>query len=400
MAKQKHDAPEGFVHPRLLLAIRALVVGALATGAYLAWISFSGASAVGCGPSSGCAQVLHSRWAYWLGVPVSVFALAVYAAILVTSLRLGRKTPVAGQRQAWRILIPCAVLVLGAAVWFVALQLFVIKQLCPFCMTAHGLGALAAVLLLRAAPIRSAPEVEWQRGKQVYVPPALARKLGLLALPALVLLVAGQTLHKPRTFIVQAHGGKLQFDLAEVPLIGSPAMTNVMVSLYDYTCHSCREMHWHLMDAYKSFSNQMAIVSLPMPLSERCNPLVRVTPPVHSNACEYARAGLAVWRADRRKLHEFDEWVFKHYFAPPLTQAVAFAEQLVGSNNFARALQDPWVEQQLQRDLAIYATNNATLGRGDMPQLIIGTNVYFGTMGDVGKLKQAIADGLRLKPGS
>ncbi|HEY2951771.1 MAG TPA: hypothetical protein VGK40_04260, partial [Verrucomicrobiae bacterium] len=259
--------------------------------------------------------------------------------------------------------------------------------------------SIAAILLLRAAPIRPAPEVEWQREKQVFVLPALAKKLLLAAGLPVVLLVAGQALHRPKSYVVQAYVGKWQFDLTEVPLIGSPKMTNIMVSLYDYTCQGCREMHWQLTEVYHSFSNQMAIVSLPMPLCERCNPLVKGSPPIHSNACEYARAGLAVWRADSKKLHQFDDWVFKHYFVPPITQARAYAAQLVGSNRFTQALQDPWVEQQLQRDLAIYATNNASLGRGDMPQLIIGTNVIFGTLGEVGRLKQAISEGLRLKPG-
>ena len=159
-------------------------------------------------------------------------------------------------------------------------------------------------------------------------------------------------------------------------------------------------MHWLLMDAWKPFSNQLAIVSLPMPLCRDCNPLMPSTLPIHSNACEYARAGLAVWRADRKKLHEFDDWVYKHYFAPPLTQAWAYASQLVGSNNFARALNDPWIEQQLQRGIAIYATNLFTLNAGDMPQLMIGTNVYFGTISDSNRFRQVIAEGLKLKPGS
>ena len=45
-------------------------------------------------------------------------------------------------------------LVLVAAVWFVALQLFVIKAVCPWCMTAHGLGFVAGLLLLIGAPPR------------------------------------------------------------------------------------------------------------------------------------------------------------------------------------------------------------------------------------------------------
>ena len=36
-------------------------------------------------------------------------------------------------------------------------------------MTAHAFGSIAAILLIRAAPIRPAPEVEWQREKQRFI---------------------------------------------------------------------------------------------------------------------------------------------------------------------------------------------------------------------------------------
>jgi uncharacterized membrane protein len=113
--KSKQDKSEGFASARLIFATRLLLLGAIGVGCYLAWISLTGMSAVGCGPSSGCQEVLHGRWAYWFGVPVSLFALAVYATMLAATARLGRKQPPRVQRQAWCVLIPGAVAVLGAA---------------------------------------------------------------------------------------------------------------------------------------------------------------------------------------------------------------------------------------------------------------------------------------------
>src|SRR6185295_8148713 len=143
------DASEGFMAARVILAARLLLLAAIGTSCYLAWISFTGRGAVGCGPSSGCQEVLHGRWAYWFGAPVSLFALAVYAMMLAATIRLGRKVPPRLQRQAWCVLIPGAVMVLGAGAWFVALQLLVIKKICPYCLAAHAFASLAAILLWR-----------------------------------------------------------------------------------------------------------------------------------------------------------------------------------------------------------------------------------------------------------
>jgi uncharacterized membrane protein len=78
MQKLKHDPKNGVLHPGWLLAVRLFIGLAFLTGTYLLIISVQGMNAVGCGPDSGCEKVLHSRWAYWFGLPVSAFALAVY----------------------------------------------------------------------------------------------------------------------------------------------------------------------------------------------------------------------------------------------------------------------------------------------------------------------------------
>jgi uncharacterized membrane protein len=64
--------------------IRALLGSAMIITAYLAIVTLTnGGGAPGCGPDSGCDQVLTSPWAYWLGIPVSLPGLALYGVFFI-----------------------------------------------------------------------------------------------------------------------------------------------------------------------------------------------------------------------------------------------------------------------------------------------------------------------------
>src|SRR6266498_36161 len=202
--KTKRAGDDGSTSPGLLYAIRFLTLVAMAMSAYLAWVTLSGGAVAGCGPDSGCDKVLHSRWAYWLGVPVSLGALAVYALILRLSVRLGRGTTPVVQRKAWSRLVPCALLVAGAAIWFVGLQVFVVQAVCPYCMVAHISGSLAALLLLLGAPLRPAPEKPWELDEQIFLTTRVFKRVALIALAGLAGLVFGQLAHQPRTYRVKS----------------------------------------------------------------------------------------------------------------------------------------------------------------------------------------------------
>ncbi|HCZ03366.1 MAG TPA: hypothetical protein DHV39_08130, partial [Verrucomicrobiales bacterium] len=69
--------------------VRALLASAMAITAYLAFVSLSSEGGTpGCGPDSGCDQVLTSPWAYWLGIPVSLPGLALYGVFLLSTFSL------------------------------------------------------------------------------------------------------------------------------------------------------------------------------------------------------------------------------------------------------------------------------------------------------------------------
>jgi uncharacterized membrane protein len=434
---------DGQIRPGRLLAIQLLILVAMAISAYLAWLSYTGGKAVGCGPDSGCDKVLQSRWAYWLGAPVSLFALAVYSLILGASFRLRPQTSAEAQRKAWAWLVACALVVAGAALWFSGLQIFSLKSICPYCLAAHASAFVAAALLLANAPFRGAPAKPWESERQVYVTPRVLRKVAFLAVMALAGLVAGQVLQVHKTFVVTpmpagtnlparvsavaatnpppappppvetppasaqqspaparrifpVHEGRFQLDLHDLPAMAAPTNAQVAVSLFDYTCHHCRSMHPLLVEAQRQFSNSLLIVSLPMPLDPGCNWTVTRHYPSHTNACDYARASLAVWRANRTRHHEFDQWLMTGEKPPSIDETRRHAAQLVGVEAFEKALLDPWVEEQLRLSVGIYEIAYRA-GQGAMPQLIVGKNVAVGSylMSDLMKL---LADNLGLAP--
>jgi hypothetical protein len=194
--------------------------------------------------------------------------------------------------------------------------------------------------------------------------------------------------------------GKFSLNLNDVPLLGSPEAPHVAVCLLDHTCYGCRVLHGQLAAAANQFSNKLAVVVLPTPLDGACNPAVKEVFPEHTNGCEYARLALAVWRANRSVFPLFDTWVFAGPVPPMVDEARQVAERLVGKDNMRSALEDPWVEQQLKRNVAIYGVNYAKVGSHSMPQLIMGTNLSLGNFAHMDDLYRALSNqfGLRQAP--
>src|SRR5689334_12081204 len=65
----------------------AILLGlALVLAIYLGWLSATGKPVAGCGPESGCGQILKSRWSQVLGMPVSLLGAGVYAFLFWASL--------------------------------------------------------------------------------------------------------------------------------------------------------------------------------------------------------------------------------------------------------------------------------------------------------------------------
>ncbi|HXJ55112.1 MAG TPA: vitamin K epoxide reductase family protein [Verrucomicrobiae bacterium] len=464
--KRPNNPVGGAVSAPRLWGARLLIGVALGVSGYLAYVSLTQGTVAGCGPESGCSTVLQSRWGRWFGLPVSLFALGVDTAILGASFRLGPGAPPALQRRAWGWITPLAMLVAGAAIWFVALQLLVVRAICPYCMVAHLCGLGAAILLLITAGRGSGGASERERPD--LLPPSQFRRAWALAGVGFAMLVLGQAVPPPpKTFAVTpmekftndfraatkasrtalsnsatalkgsqvntgsegmafnmvsnstkvepakavassavpsamapagstaappilakskgarrlfpVYGGRFQVDLFQVPALGAWTNPHAMAILFDYTCHHCRAMHPLLVELQRTFSNQLVIACLPMPLEPGCNWTVTRHSSQHTNACEYARLGLGLWRVNAAKFRIYEDWVMEgEESPPPLELARQKAIDLVGEAALQQAVRDPWVEQQLRQDVAIYEVAYQQR-QGQMPQMIIGPNIAVGS---------------------
>ena len=447
------------------MLVRVLLAVACLGAAYLAYVSLSNGPVAGCGTDSGCNKVLQSRWAYWLGVPVSLPALFVYLGLLAATFAAERKSEPENQRRAWTVIVVLSVVVAGAAAWFIGLQIFVIKAYCKFCMTAHVCGMVSAIVCLKKVPLGvELVKPRWSdKAGKYFLPRQAFLRCVVVGVIGVAVLAGGQLLVQkkrnvvselpvvtatnfpivsppppsippvavaprtntpvalvtnlaaatsappapvpapalapgPASRVLSLHGGAFQINLAEVPMIGPSNAPHVIVSLFDYTCHHCRQLHPLLVEAQRHFANQLGIVSLPMPMSTNCNPSITRYFRAHALACDYAKLGLAVWRAKPEAFHQFDDWLMKPENPVPVPQAHEYAAQLVGVMKLESALQDDWVTRQIHTDGYLYHSNYLKTGNSQMPELMIGPFVSFGPLNSVADLLRLLKDHLGLTP--
>ena len=129
----------------LRLALAAVAVAGAAVSAYLTWVHYHPAALI-CTVGGGCETVQQSRYAVLLGVPVALFGLVAWVAVVAL---------VAWDSELARALVAAiAVSALGFAAYLVILQLTVIHAVCVWCMAndialVPALAVLAGVRLFR-----------------------------------------------------------------------------------------------------------------------------------------------------------------------------------------------------------------------------------------------------------
>jgi uncharacterized membrane protein len=422
------------VNRRSLLFARACLLIALAGAVYLGYASIKGGGIAGCGPESGCNKVLSSRWAYWLGLPVSIPAAGFYLLLLLKVGGIGKNrtfprleafehagvravrmilarrrkaTPQHATKRAersdleWLPLISLGMMVIAAAIWFVLLQFIVLRAWCKFCLVTH-FSAVAAALVVLFEAWRVTGARKKSGGSTVaprnWITALLAASLGLAS------LISGQTLVKRQLFAIspfqnavgwsakqiRLHNGAFLLDPEELPKLAAQPATNYILSLFDYTCSHCRALHPVLKQAQQKYGSLLGIVSLPVPLDAACNPLILVTAPANQDACEFARIALAVWHANPKAFAEFDDWALSTSNTPLLAEMRAKAEFLVGKPALDREMKSSWVARQIKIDVALYQANARAIGDARLPQLILGDMITHGEITDLQELSQLI----------
>ncbi|MBX3444040.1 MAG: hypothetical protein KF774_16650 [Planctomyces sp.] len=388
--------------------IPLLALAAAAISRYLAAVSWAERGLPsGCGAGSGCGEVLKSRWSSLFGVPVGALAFLAYLALAGLAWRGLRDGP--PEPLVRKALVAIAVAIICGALWFVALQLFVLMAICPWCMADHALGIAAGGLALWTALSRSgsatglattpartagAPADGFDTtlttapdGGDVFASPEsavgaarpqapLAREFrtpAAVGVAAVLVLIGLQLAFPHRSPLArlpqdanadtgpgQARAiavlqGRLQLLPHETPHIGSADADRLIVVMFDYCCPHCREAHEALRElAAEAGPNAPGVLLLPTPLDAKCNPAIEETEPRFAESCELARLALAVWRADRARFDEFDVWLFEPELPRKAAEARREAARLVGEAALEAALVDPWIEERIAADVGAY----------------------------------------------
>jgi uncharacterized membrane protein/protein-disulfide isomerase len=390
----------------LLWSLRAIALAATGVAVYLLYVSLSQRGLpFGCSAGSGCSEVLTSRWSSVLGVPVSGPAAAAYLGFLAATFFIGDGRSPQRTRLAWSVLVALSALLIAAAAWFVGLQIFVLKAICPWCMAEHVLGVALALPVL------------WHIAKT----PALAMPhrwplvgAGTACVLLLVVVQAVQPYQPPRAArlppgknhdtgpgpqrLISVLNGDLQAAPHELPHLGSADAPKLLAVLFDYCCPHCRAAHGYLKTGLERYPGQLGVVMLPMPLDSKCNPHIEQTEPRFEHSCELARLALAVWLAKPEAFVEFDAWLFEPELPRTLQEARQKAEQLVAADALDKALSDPWIKEQIAAGANAYAVCKAQSGLDRLPIIMSpGFATLVGRPGSEEELFETLEQDLQLK---
>ncbi len=145
--------------PWLFSGAIVLSLVALSISGYLSFVAFTSSKIAGCGSGGtfDCEHVLHSKWSTFLGLPVAAWASTLYISV-VSALAFGARSATAREESqlktwVWAIVATAAVSAGLAALWFIGLQVFVLKHLCPWCLGAHTCGLLLCASVMLFSPL-------------------------------------------------------------------------------------------------------------------------------------------------------------------------------------------------------------------------------------------------------
>ena len=373
---------------------RVLLIIASMLALYLASISFTQTYLPGCGEATGCHELLGSQWAHLFGIPASFPAVALY---LITVLAAGAFE--ARDQRTWLGTLGeiSALMITVAAVWFMSLQMFVLKNLCMWCSLTHVFGLSGVLFLMISRRLQPRPddtEEDWAETRLLRnhglftAVRALAVALGVTALAVgpfvnkvnhnrIGSLAAGSgELSTNAAPLLTYDFGRISVNPADLPRLGSASASEFALALTDYTCDFCRLYHSIMKAAAEHRGEQFAIVLLPAARDD--------------NAALVQQIMLCLYKADKGKFESLSSELLAGTH-PALGEAVRMtARGLLGEAEWKEAenLYAPWAVEQIKLTRELRALNQKSLYSTRLPQLMAGPRVLMGytdNTSDIGK---------------
>lgn len=328
-----------------------------------------------CGQS--CDAVTRSAYAHLFGIPLGMAAIGAHIALAVIGLFGVPRRP--------SLALLLTGLVLGAAVYFIGVQAFILKTWCLWCNAAHALGLTLALLVsVRVGALRAS---------QFLMPSLVALAVAAGVVGALA-VVPRNTEEARASFSVtrlvalsqgrvQLHDGLFQLDVQDLPHAGNAAAASQIVALTDYSCPHCQRVHRVLEDLLEQSPGQLGVVWLPAYRNEA------------SGRVQGWMA--ALYRANAEAHRELSRELWAGRISPDEATVKAEIARLMHGDDKAVEAQLPWAEKMLALTRDIVTRNQQVIGTADLPQLMLSDEILVGDGGETGSLSRMLKDKLTLK---
>ena len=355
--------------------------------------ALSGEYMPGCSAGSSCDTVLASRWSVLFGfLPVSIIATGLYLAVLVCLAYLTFSSDDELCRLCRIAMCAFAGAIIGSAVWFSVIQLFLLHALCKYCLTVHLTGVLLSLVILSKF---ASPELKSRR--------TLAFSAGLVAAG---LLSVAQIFLSPDNYYDRgyAEGDLPAASRLDLPVLGNPDAEHTVVLLFDYQCPHCRTLHSVLEEVADSFDGRLRFVLCPSPLSPECNPYVPASDrDLFKGSCTLAKLALALWHTDRDAYKEFDRWLFSaeggEWQSRTEEEALEMAEAFVDREELRGCMSSAWMVETMSQIYDIFGRTSSD-GKGGLPRLICGQKWIVPEVTDAKGIENIIREAFDLENGN
>ena len=188
----------------------------------------------------------------------------------------------------------------------------------------------------------------------------------------------------------------LKLNVYDRPILGDPDAPVVFIELFDYGCPHCRELNQRIDELRALLGNQLAVLVIPVPLSNRCNPHVVGTSPQHEHSCEVARLAIAVWRLKPESFEQYHRWLSVPAIGRTAAEARLEAERLVDPNQLRAILASNYISQFLDQHVTMYKM----AGAGIVPKFYSDKIGITGQVNSVDDLLRQIARAHGITPTS
>lgn len=184
--------------------------------------------------------------------------------------------------------------------------------------------------------------------------------------------------------LVTISGNRTTLDVAQWPRLGNPKAKYVFVEMFDYTCPHCQATQPAIHGALERYGDDLAIITLPVPLDRNCNSAASESHSYHTDACEVTRLSIAVWRVNEKQFPHYHGWLFQR--TRSAAEARRYAEQLVGAEALKKELEQPWAAKYIAKHVELYRR----AGAGSVPKLLFPKSTLTGAVHSTETLCQII----------